>query len=305
MKAAGSVAAMGYLERGPGGIAAESGSGLHLSTNAYSWQVFYQRTGKDFGADLDSGLADVKGSGLDGFEPGLGSVEEVERLIPLLKKHGLEMRSIYVNSSLHETDEADRSIEGIVRIGAKCREVGTRVVVTNPNPIRWGGTEGKSDSQLRTQAAALERLGRALRGQGQILAYHNHDVELRFGAREFHHMMAGTDPQWVTLCLDAHWVYRGCGDSQVALFDVVRLYGRRISELHLRQSSGGVWSETFGMGDIDYAALAKAVGDSGARPHLVLEVAVEKGTPMTRTPAEAHRASAEFARRVFAGVGAD
>ena len=33
--------------------------------------------------------------------------------------------------------------------------------------------------------------------------------------------------------------------------------------------------------------------------------AVEKGTPMTRTPAEAHRASAEFARRVFAGVGAD
>jgi inosose dehydratase len=52
-------------------------------------------------------------------------------------------------------------------------------------------------------------------------------------AREFHHMMAGTDPDKVSLCLDAHWIYRGSGNSSVALFDVLKLYGSRTREIHL------------------------------------------------------------------------
>ncbi|OHB77560.1 MAG: hypothetical protein A2Z25_14480 [Planctomycetes bacterium RBG_16_55_9] len=64
--------------------------------------------------------------------------------------------------------------------------------VTNPSPIRWGGPENKDDVQLRVQAAALEKLGRELRAIGLILSYHNHDIELRNAAREFHHMMVGS-----------------------------------------------------------------------------------------------------------------
>jgi len=47
----------------------------------------------------------------------------------------------------------------------------------------------------------------------------NRDAELRQGGREFHHMLTATNPDDVKLCLDAHWIYRGCGDSQVAVFD--------------------------------------------------------------------------------------
>jgi len=32
-------------------------------------------------------------------------------------------------------------------------------------------------------------------------------------------MLTATNPDDVKLCLDAHWIYRGCGDSQVAVFD--------------------------------------------------------------------------------------
>ena len=46
------------------------------------------------------------------------------------------------------------------------------------------------------------------------------------------------------LCLDTHWIYRGAGNSNVALFDILKLYGDRVVSLHLRQSVGGVWSET-------------------------------------------------------------
>ena len=74
-----------------------------------------------------------------------------------------------------------------------------------------------------------------LQAMSMTLAYHNHDMEMRCSAREFHHMMLGTDPELVTLCLDAHWIYRGSEDSSVALFDIVKLYVKRISEFHIRQ----------------------------------------------------------------------
>lgn len=273
----------------------------HLATNQYPWGTFYQREGRDFGASLDAGLAEIAASGLDGYEPLIGAPGEIDALAPLLKKHRLEMRSLYVNTTLHAADEAAKSIDQVLAVAEKAKTCGTRIIVTNPNPIRWGGPENKDDAQLRTQAEAMNTLGRKLAAMGLVLSYHNHDIELRNAAREFHHMMVGTDPKCVTLCLDAHWIYRGSGNSAVAVMDVASLYGPRVSELHLRQSVKGTWSEAMGEGDIDYPALARQLRDAGARPHLVLEQAVEQGTPKTMNAVEAHRRGSEYARRVFAG----
>lgn len=299
--AAGTVALSSTLVRS---AAAVPGQTLHVACNAYSWSVFYQRQGRNFDQSLDEGLAEVAASGLDGFEPSFADVAQVERLAPLLKKHGLEMRSFYVNSLLHEADRADESIRQILAVAPSAKEAGARIVVTNPNPLAWGGAQDKSDEQLKVQAAALNRLGAELKKLGLTLAYHNHDMELRQAAREFHHMMLGTDPANVTLCLDAHWVYRGAGNSQVALFDVVKLYGRRISELHLRQSQHGVWTEAFGPGDIDYLALAEMLRQASVRPHVVLEQAIETGSPNTMTPLEAFKESTKATRRLFTAIGA-
>jgi inosose dehydratase len=214
------------------------------------------------------------------------------------------MRSIYVGSTLHTREDADKSIANTVAIARAAKAIGTRIIVTNPNPLQWGGPQNKDDQQLRTQAESLDRLGRELAALGITLAYHNHDIELRNAAREFHHMMNGTDPRHVSLCLDAHWVYRGSGNSQVALFDVVKLYGARVAEVHLRQSEKGVWSETLGPGDIDYEAFAASLLKARShhpKPHLVMEIAVENGTPKTVGPGEAHRRSVDYARRIFAG----
>jgi inosose dehydratase len=277
--------------------------GLHLSSNAYSWTVFYQRENRDFNATLETSLGDLPRSGLNGLEPSIEKSEDIDRLAPLLKKNNLEMRSLYVNSTLHDPGKVGLSITQILAVAEKAKAQGTRIIVTNPSPIQWGGAENKDDVQLTFQAAALNKLGQQLARLGLKLAYHNHDIELRNAAREFHHMMLGTDPELVFLCLDAHWVYRGAGNSSVALFDIVKLYGSRVIEVHLRQSVGNVWSETFGEGDIDYVALAKELLRIGVRPHLVLEVAVERGTPKTMDPVEAHRQSSEYARKVFAGFG--
>jgi inosose dehydratase len=276
------------------------GGKLHLACNQYPWTVFYARDKRDFNQELDKGLGEVAASRFDGYEPLANNLQELEQLGPLLKKHGLEMRSLYVNSVLHERNKAQASIESVLAIAHRAKELGTKIIVTNPSPIRWGGPENKDDAQLRTQALAIEKLGRELKAMGLTLAYHNHDIELRNAAREFHHMMAGTDPAYVTLCLDAHWIYRGAGNSAVALFDVLKLYGSRITELHLRQSKDNIWTETFSEGDIDYPALAKHLLDIGVRPHIVMEQAVETGTPKTMSTIEAFQKSSRYARQVFA-----
>lgn len=277
---------------------AAEAAGLHLSSNSYSWHVYCQREKKNFGADLDAGCADIAASGLNGLEPGIGGPGDIERHAAILKKHGLEMRSIYMGSCLHLPDKAEASIARILGVAAKAKQAGTRILVTNPDP-----NPNKTDDQLKVQAESLGTLGKKLAGLGVTLAYHIHDVEMRKEAKEFHSVMDGTDPKVVTLCLDAHWVWRGAGNSAAVLDAVVRKHGARVSELHIRQSVGGVWSETLGAGDIDYPAIVAHLAGIGGQPHLVLEIAVEKGTPHTMTAVEAHRASAAYARKVFAALG--
>lgn len=286
-----------------GSTAAQSGIAqkrtIHVASNAYSWQVYLAREGRDFQGDLASGLRMVRESGSDGLEPLLTSVEDAKRMGEALRSQGLEMRSAYVNTTLHTEQAVGQSIRDVLAIAQEARKHGTRIIVTNPVPVQWGGSEDKSDAQLRVQADALNTLGRELRGLGMTLAYHNHDSELRQAARELHHMMVGTDPRAVKLCLDAHWIYRGAGNSQVALQDFVTLYGKRIIEVHVRQSSGGTWSETFGVGDIDYERLVALLRGLRLRPHIVVEQAVEAGTPHTMDALAAMRLSIERVRTLF------
>ena len=273
---------------------------LQVATNTYPWGTFASRDGGTFVLHSDEALATIASAGFSGYEPIINDVTEFDGLGARLRKHGLDMRSLYVNSTLHEESAAAASIGHVLAIARRAVEVGTRTIVTNPSPIRWGGPENKTDLQIRAQAVALDRLGRELRALGVTLAYHNHDAELRLGAREFHHMLTATDPANVKFCLDAHWVFRGCGDSLVALFDAVAHYGERIVELHLRQSRGGVWTEVFSAeGDVDYARLSAWLQQHNVRPRLTLEQAVEAGTPKSVDAVTAHRQGLAVVRDVF------
>jgi inosose dehydratase len=279
------------------GHATEPSSGLHVSINQWSVGAIRGRDKQKPTVSFDEELAELAASGINGLEPGLSSADQVGPLVDQLKKHGLELRSIYTGSALDDRTKVSKEVERILALANAAKDMGTRIIVTNPSPLP--NRQGKSDEQLKTQAAALDKLGHELAAIGVTLAYHNHDVELQHAAREFHHMMLGTDPRALSLCLDVHWVYRGAGHSQVALFDVVKLYGPRVVELHLRQSTGNVWSETFGDGDIDYRELVKRLVAVGVRPLLVLEQGPEGTTPQTMGTAAVHQRSVHYVREVF------
>ncbi|SKB93672.1 sugar phosphate isomerase/epimerase family protein [Dyadobacter psychrophilus] len=270
-----------------------------ISCNQYSWITFYDREGKDWGANLDASLKDFASTGLKAYEPAFTQADEVGKLLPVLKKYQLVMPSVYVNSSLHKADEATKSIESVLAIADALKPADTKIIVTNPNPLKWGSPDNKNDAELAEQAKNLDKLGAELKKRGMTLAYHTHDVELRAAAREFHHMLLATDPKNVSLCLDVHWVYRGSGNSQIALFDIVKLYGQRIVELHLRQSKDGIWQEAFSDGDIDYRRLVAALKAMNVTPHLVLEQCLEKTSPKTMDAVEAHKKDLVYSAQIF------
>lgn len=262
----------------------------HIATNTYPWLTFARRAKQPFKIHSDELLADISSTGVTGYEPIINNPAEFNGLGERLKRHGLEMRSLYVNSTLHDAAKVAASIDSVLAIAKGARELGTKIIVTNPSPIRWGGPEDKDDAQLRTQAESLDRLGAELRELGMMLAYHNHDAELRNEGREFHHMLSKTGPDNVKFCLDAHWVFRGSGNSEAAVFDALARYHQRVVELHLRQSVDGVWTEAFTMqGDIDYGRMFAILKEKNLAPHLVLEQAVEGASPSELSVVEAHR----------------
>jgi inosose dehydratase len=273
---------------------------IPIATNTYPWTTFARRRGETLVLHTDELLGNIASTGIEGYEPIIEQPSEFEALSERLLRHRLRMDSIYVNSTLHDAGRADQSIQQVLAIAEAGKGVGVRILVTNPTPIRWGGNEDKSDSELRFQAKTLDLLGARLRELGVTLAYHNHDAELRQGGREFHHMLTATDPQNVKLCFDAHWVFRGCGNSEVAVFDALEHYHSRIVELHLRQSEQGVWTETFQpAGDIDYAKMFRFLAERNIRPHLVLEQAVEDASVNERSVVEAHRISGQNLRQAI------
>lgn len=294
----GSLVAAGLLS-GVEAKAQEAVAGqLHVASNQYSWITFYKRKGADWLANLDASLKEFKKSNIQGYEPAVRSAEELGKLAPLLSKYQIEMRSLYVGCTLHTEKGAAESLERMIAIAKVAKPLGVKIIVTNPSPVPANRAD-KTDAELALQAKYLNQMGAALKSQGITLAYHTHDKEMRNAAREFHHMMLATNPEHVSLCLEAHWLYRGAGNSQLAMFDIIRLYGKRIVEVHLRQSQGGIWSETFGEGDIDYEKVARELSALKIKPHLVLEQCIENDSPNTMDAVEAHQKDLAYVSRVF------
>lgn len=276
-----------------------------IGTQAYGWSQIAQRDGRDWSSAQEWAMNQAQRAGVANWEPLLDDPTQVDPIAEAAQSRGMGMHSIYMGGNLHDADVAPRTIDIMVRTARAAARHGTRLAVVNPNPIDWSGKDDKSDSQLAHQADRLSELAGEIHEAGLTLCYHTHDAEMRQGAREFHHMLLATDPGLVKLCLDPHWIYRGAGNSQLALLDIIKLYGNRIAEIHIRQSRDGIWDETVGAGDLDYARLVAAVVAAGVNPFLVIEHALETGTPNRLDNVEAHRRSRAFIEDVFAPLAAN
>ncbi len=259
-----------------------------ICANSYRWSLHYERQSPPslVEQNVDEALAYAVAGGIESWEPCWDSDEKFDIYAKALPKHGIKMESIYVPCNLmHSSNDAE--IERVVSLCVAAKQLGTHLAVTNPDPVNWNNTT-KPDNLIKWQTASLETLGHELRLKGIDLGYHFHTSELLSGAKELHHTMQHTSADNVKLCLDSHWAYRGCGDSQLALEDIVHMYGSRIVNLHLRQSKGGIWTETLCDGDIDYRFLFDYLDEVNWNGLACIELAIDSGTAVTMDLGEAH-----------------
>ena len=273
---------------------------VEVFINAYTVGTFYAREGIDLMQNLDQCFSELKAAGLAGFEASAGQPGELDKVIDAMAKQDLKLRSIYAGANLHDEGTDAAEIKRVIAVAERAKSAGTKFVVFNP-----AAKGGKSDAELIRQNKNLDILGAALREMGMNLSMHYHTSELEFAAREFHSFMCDTDPANVSLCMEVHWSYRASGNSAVSVYNHAKLYANRVSTMHLRQSQGGTWTETFvAKADIDCEkVLAILRADKGfpADCHIVLEQAPENGTPKTLKPLEIFRQSVEAVKTMYEG----
>jgi len=266
-----------------------------LSVEVYIWIQRLASEKKTLAEGVEEVLASFHGAGYrrvelnqDFFQPALR-----ERTFNLLAKYHLSPETIYAGTTLHEAAAGEKSVKEVVELGRLLKAHGTRVVVTNPSPKP--GQAAKTEEELDTQAKYVDQLATELHRQGLKLALHHHTPELVEHAREWQHLLQHTNPRQVYCCVDVHWAYRG--GQEVMSF--IRETGDRLVELHLRNSHQGVWAEDFGPGDIDYQMVADYLRGISFNGYLVVELAYEKDTRITRSLDEDLRLSRQYTEKVF------
>jgi inosose dehydratase len=262
-----------------------------FGSNIYGWGQYAQRDQKKL--DVEEVISALRDCGYDYLENfmDLGRPDNNARFADQLKAKGLQPVSLYSGARLHEAGKTDEAIATVLAAAKVCREAGFRVLSCNSDPI---GRE-KTDDELKTQVAALTKLGEGLNALGIKLGVHHHMPEMANQAREFHYNFRHTKPDVVGFCYDVHWVWKG----GVQPMDALREYGNRVVTWHLRQSRDGIWWEDLDTGDIDYAVVAKYARERQLPPRYTVELALENGTKITRSVVENHRRSLEFVKRVF------
>jgi inosose dehydratase len=265
-----------------------------VAVQLYIWTQYYGERHSRLEDHLDDVFAATRRAGFEavqGFLNFYDSPASTTRVAGLLKQHRQTMPAAYAGGAMHTRAAGQQTILQITRQARLGVSHGLRLVVHNPQPL--GRT--KTDEELAIQADNLNRLGAALGVMGVRLALHNHDPEMRSGAREWYYMLRHTDPDKVGICLDLDWVRRGGQDPYRLLQDA----GPRLLDLHLRNSHQGVWAEDLGSGDIDYTRAQKILSKLNYRGWYTVELAYEGKTVRTRSLEEDLARSRDFVRRVF------
>jgi len=260
----------------------------------YVWSQVLGKEGKTVEDEAERVLGETAEAGFAAVEGSLtyiASPEKLARWQRLLDANGLVQPSIYHGGAYHEKAAAEETLAETVELARFAVECGCEILTVNPAPI---GRE-KTDAELVVQADYLNRVGAALKEMGLAFATHNHTPEIINGAREFRHNIAHTDPDLVGLCLDTHWVLRG-GEDPIAILDE---YAAVVRSLHIRNSRDGVWSEDFGDGDMDYREVRALLEKYAFAGPILVELAYEPATEITRPLKEDLRRSRDYVRAVF------
>ena len=219
--------------------------------------------------------------------------EKTADTLALLDKHELALPIAYIGGPMHN-DAAQKTVHAALDYAERLKpHKGLEAISFNCDPKP--GHAAKTDAELAIEAQALEQLGAALTRMKLRLLVHQHAPEMADHAREWRYFMSNTTAKNVGICMDTHWSLRGGEDVML----ILREAGKRIGDVHLRNSKDGVWLEELADGDVDYGAVAAELKKNNYRGWLTVELAWDPKTRITRSLGENLKRSREYAQRVF------
>jgi sugar phosphate isomerase/epimerase len=264
-------------------------AGLAVPLNAFaqsrpSWRPGLQLyTVRDaLSADLEGTLEIVAATGYREVElAGLPGVS-ARAMHASLKRHGLDAPSMHASY-----DRLRGDFDSLLH---EARILGSNYLVC---PSVDAG-ERRTPEDWKRACQTLNRIGRAVRGHGLVLAYHNHDFEFApfdDGTTPFHLMMTETDPRDVKLELDVYWVAKAGLDPVHQLVN-----GKdRIVLVHLKDLAADGSTAEVGSGILDMQQIVRTALLTGVR-HLFVE------QDSSRDPLASIVASFQFLERLPADV---
>jgi len=194
----------------------------------------------------DRVLDEVAGSGYAGVELGpLGYFPtDPATLRSELDRRGLALSAGVVMEVLHDPGTAETVVAKAREVCALLEPLGTRLLVLiagwTPSRVATAGrpaaAERLDETGWRRLVGTAERVAEIAAAAGVTTAFHPHagtDVET---ADEVERLLADTDPELITLCVDTgHCLYGGI-DPVELLID----HGERVTHVHFKDVDRGV-----------------------------------------------------------------
>ncbi|MDZ7640095.1 MAG: sugar phosphate isomerase/epimerase [Bryobacterales bacterium] len=218
-------------------------------------------------------------------------------LLPQLRRAGDELGIrypvVYSGARLYESEAHAGELKKFRQLAANAKAIGAEAINCNPDPKPR--KEAKSDAELAAEAEGIHAVARLLREEGLVLTLHQHDAEMANDARNWRYWLRETDPAIVRFCFDTHWALRG-GQDPLTLLKECRT---RLASVHLRNARGRVWWEDLDDGDLDYRPIAQYLKQTTYSGILMVELAWEERTRISRPVEESLRRSRGYVERRF------
>lgn len=264
---------------------------------AHPWVYAAKRPAFDINPILPSIFADMEYAGFDGIELiqfVLRSTEVCEQVRQLSKKHHLQIIGcsfMGTTGTLFNRRMCDR---------AQHRAILDEAEVVVPRLAQLGGRtlgisvgampQRKTEQQLDDQADLLRQLIALCTRHGVVLNLHNHTYEVANNMHDLKGTLSRIPD--VKLGPDLGWLARAGVDP----VSFIRQYGKQIVFLHLRDQKENRWSEAMGEGDMDYAAIGRALREVGFQGDAVVELAHERDFQPTRPLRDSLKLSRVFVK---------
>lgn len=233
-------------------------------------------------------------AGFTGSEVGNKYPKDPAVLKPMLELRGIEICNAWFSTFLiskpyEETEvEFEKHVAFLATMGAKVVGVSEQSYSTQgiqTQPV-FEGKYKMNDAEWELLCTGLNRLGKlSLEKYGVALTFHHHMGTVVQSAAETDRLMAGTDPNYVSLLFDSgHFAY--CGENPTEL---VKRHAKRIKHVHLKDIRPevvervrserlsfleGVRQGAFtipGDGCVDFDPIFKVLAESGYEGYMVVE----------------------------------